>query len=49
VAEGIEKPEQRDMLHSLGVIYGQGWLWGAAVDAQTFTQQWSRMPSPSAV
>ncbi len=49
VAEGIEKPEQRDMLLSLGVIYGQGWLWGAAVDAKTFTDQWSRIPSASVV
>lgn len=31
VAEGIELPEQRDILAELGCDYGQGWLFGKAV------------------
>lgn len=27
-AEGIERPEERDILRALGIDYGQGWLFG---------------------
>ncbi len=36
VAEGVYLPRQRDVLEALGVLYGQGWLWGKAVDAHAF-------------
>jgi diguanylate cyclase (GGDEF)-like protein len=45
VAEGVQTIDQRDVLQSLGVLYGQGWLWGEPVDAQTFTRLWSPAPS----
>lgn len=45
VAEGVQTEDQREALHSLGVVYGQGWLWGEPVDAQTFTRLWSPTPS----
>ena len=28
IAEGIELKEEAQILLDLGVIYGQGWLWG---------------------
>ncbi len=34
VAEGIETPGQRDLLHRLGVRLGQGWLFGRPVPAE---------------
>ena len=34
VAEGIETPGQRDLLHRLGVRLGQGWLFGRPVAAE---------------
>ncbi|MGA9582659.1 MAG: EAL domain-containing protein, partial [Allosphingosinicella sp.] len=30
VAEGIERPEERRILHELGIAYGQGWLFSRA-------------------
>lgn len=33
IAEGVERPEERDALHRLGVRYGQGFLLGAPVPA----------------
>jgi diguanylate cyclase (GGDEF)-like protein len=45
VAEGVQSTDQRDALDSLGVLYGQGWLWGEPVDAQTFTRMCSPEPS----
>jgi EAL domain-containing protein (putative c-di-GMP-specific phosphodiesterase class I) len=32
VAEGIERPEQRDALIDLGCGFGQGYLFGRALD-----------------
>ncbi|MEV6300346.1 EAL domain-containing protein [Actinoplanes sp. NPDC051861] len=49
IAEGVETPLQRDALHAVGVVNGQGWLWGAAVPAPEFSERWRRDPSaPSA-
>lgn len=31
VAEGIERPEERETLHELGIAYGQGWLFSRAM------------------
>lgn len=31
VAEGIERPEERQILHELGIVYGQGWLFSRAM------------------
>ncbi|WP_084558200.1 putative bifunctional diguanylate cyclase/phosphodiesterase [Hamadaea tsunoensis] len=41
VAEGVEDEHQRDLLARVGVRHGQGWLWGRAVDAETFAALWS--------
>ncbi len=41
VAEGVETTSQRDTLRGLGIGYGQGWLWGAAVCADDFVAKWS--------
>ncbi|HYT09773.1 MAG TPA: EAL domain-containing protein, partial [Mycobacteriales bacterium] len=38
VAEGVETAVQRGVLISLGVILGQGMLWGLAVDPMTFAR-----------
>ena len=35
VAEGIEKPEHREMLHKLSCQYGQGYLFSKPVDAHS--------------
>ncbi|WP_430784312.1 EAL domain-containing protein [Actinoplanes sp. G11-F43] len=43
IAEGVETPLQREALHAVGVLNGQGWLWGAAVDAPDFSQRWREM------
>jgi diguanylate cyclase (GGDEF)-like protein len=40
VAEGVETRTQRDALASVGVIQGQGWLWGPAVPAGEFAAHW---------
>ena len=39
VAEGVETAAQRDVLLSLGVGLGQGWLWGAPVDPDNFASR----------
>lgn len=44
VAEGVQDEEQRQSLAGMGVSYGQGWLWGRPVDAETFTRLWSQVP-----
>lgn len=36
-AEGIETPQQRDILHDLGCEYGQGYLFARATDGTTIT------------
>lgn len=38
IAEGIEEPEQRDVLRRLGCHEGQGWLWHKAVSGAEFTE-----------
>ncbi|HWS39001.1 MAG TPA: EAL domain-containing protein [Actinoplanes sp.] len=43
IAEGVETPLQREALHAVGVINGQGWLWGAAVFAPEFSERWREM------
>ncbi|GGN66972.1 hypothetical protein GCM10010112_29940 [Actinoplanes lobatus] len=40
IAEGVETPLQREALYAVGVVNGQGWLWGAAVPADEFAQRW---------
>jgi diguanylate cyclase (GGDEF)-like protein len=41
VAEGVETRLQRDALSRIGVVIGQGWLWGRAVTAPQFAARWS--------
>jgi EAL domain-containing protein (putative c-di-GMP-specific phosphodiesterase class I) len=52
VAEGIETPEQRDVLVTMGIERGQGWLFGhpmAADDAaELVTAQWEDAATPPA-
>ena len=43
VAEGVETAPQQQVLAALGVVQGQGWLWGAAVDPSQFIQRWSNL------
>jgi diguanylate cyclase (GGDEF)-like protein len=43
VAEGVETQRQRDALADVGVVLGQGWLWGRAVTATQFAQRWSAL------
>ncbi|MDI6101166.1 EAL domain-containing protein [Actinoplanes sp. NEAU-A12] len=40
IAEGVETPLQREALHVVGVVNGQGWLWGAAVKPEEFAERW---------
>ncbi|GLW28128.1 putative bifunctional diguanylate cyclase/phosphodiesterase [Actinoplanes regularis] len=40
IAEGVETPLQRDALFHLGVVNGQGWLWGKAVPPGEFAEHW---------
>jgi diguanylate cyclase len=37
VAEGVETPEQAELLHALGCRFGQGYLWGRPVTAEAMT------------
>ncbi|HEX8629221.1 MAG TPA: EAL domain-containing protein [Catenuloplanes sp.] len=46
VAEGVETERQCDVLATLGVVLGQGWLWGAAVTAPRFADAWGAGPPP---
>jgi diguanylate cyclase (GGDEF)-like protein len=41
VAEGVETADQRAVLAGLGVTLAQGWLWGHAIDPQSFAETWS--------
>ncbi|WP_238946506.1 sensor domain-containing protein [Vandammella animalimorsus] len=43
VAEGVERPKQRDFLQSLGVAYGQGYLFSPPLSAEAFAQ-WLKQP-----
>ncbi|PAT39804.1 PAS domain S-box protein [Vandammella animalimorsus] len=43
VAEGVERITQRDFLQSLGVAYGQGYLFSPPLSAETFAQ-WLKQP-----
>ncbi|MEV4532716.1 EAL domain-containing protein [Asanoa sp. NPDC049518] len=45
VAEGVQTQSQRDVLQALGVVYGQGWLWGRPQDPETF----ARLRRPAAI
>jgi diguanylate cyclase (GGDEF)-like protein len=47
VAEGVQSPVQRDVLRTLGVTYGQGWLWSRPVEAEAFAARWGE-PARSA-
>jgi diguanylate cyclase (GGDEF)-like protein len=40
IAEGVETPLQREALYHVGVVYGQGWLWGRGVIAAEFAERW---------
>jgi diguanylate cyclase (GGDEF)-like protein len=48
VAEGVETRLQRDALSQIGVVLGQGWLWGRAVTAMQFAARWSIAPPVAA-
>jgi diguanylate cyclase (GGDEF)-like protein len=41
IAEGVETPEQRDVLDGLGVTLGQGYLWGRPEPPAEFGRHWS--------
>jgi sensor c-di-GMP phosphodiesterase-like protein len=41
VAEGVETSMQQEVLAGLGVMFGQGKLWGAAVPPYEFRATWS--------
>jgi diguanylate cyclase (GGDEF)-like protein len=41
VAEGVETPTQRGVLEALGVVLGQGRLWGAPVLPRVFAERWA--------
>ncbi|MFI6759926.1 putative bifunctional diguanylate cyclase/phosphodiesterase [Micromonospora sp. NPDC050417] len=41
VAEGVETPTQRQVLETLGVLYGQGRLWDGPVRPEVFAERWS--------
>ncbi|GIF76339.1 EAL domain-containing protein [Asanoa siamensis] len=45
VAEGVQTQAQRDVLQALGVVYGQGWLWGRPQDPETF----ARLRQPASI
>ncbi|GAA2647200.1 putative bifunctional diguanylate cyclase/phosphodiesterase [Paractinoplanes durhamensis] len=40
IAEGVETRVQRDALAAMGVVIGQGWLWGPAVAPAEFVTSW---------
>ncbi|MET0415032.1 MAG: EAL domain-containing protein, partial [Actinoplanes sp.] len=42
IAEGVETRLQRDALAAVGVVNGQGWLWGPAVPPAEFAEHWHR-------
>ena len=51
VAEGIEREEERKVLHDLGIAFGQGWLFSRAmpvVAAQQFLLGCDRRSAPAA-
>lgn len=52
VAEGVETQTQRRVLADLGVVMGQGLLWGAAIHPAWFGERWSTasvaLPNPLA-
>ncbi|NLT54267.1 MAG: EAL domain-containing protein [Actinomycetales bacterium] len=43
IAEGVETVAQRDILTDMGVLRGQGWLWGKAVKADEFSRRYARI------
>lgn len=47
-AEGIETPQQRDILYDLGCEYGQGFFFSRAIDGATITQELGTSPAPGA-
>ncbi|MFY1694572.1 MULTISPECIES: putative bifunctional diguanylate cyclase/phosphodiesterase [unclassified Solwaraspora] len=49
VAEGVETPLQQSVLAVLGVLYGQGRLWGEPVEPQEFVHLWSAEVGPAEV
>ncbi|MEV6350366.1 EAL domain-containing protein [Actinoplanes sp. NPDC051851] len=46
IAEGVETTVQREALHQVGVVNGQGWLWGKAETAEVFAEQWHLEAEP---
>ena len=44
VAEGVERTEQRDALHALGVCRIQGWLYAPSLDQDVLLETLARPP-----
>ena len=49
VAEGVETEAQRDVLISLGVGLGQGWLWGKAMEPDAFVSAARTLGAPASL
>jgi diguanylate cyclase (GGDEF)-like protein len=47
VAEGVETTVQRDVLAGLGVVLGQGWLWGRGIGPEEFAARWAAHRRPA--
>ncbi|MEV7228750.1 EAL domain-containing protein [Polymorphospora sp. NPDC051019] len=45
VAEGVETTTQQGVLAELGVVMGQGLLWGAPIGPARFGERWSTLPA----
>jgi EAL domain-containing protein (putative c-di-GMP-specific phosphodiesterase class I) len=45
VAEGVETPAQREVLAGLGVVLGQGYLWGRPVEPAVFAAVHGTVPA----
>lgn len=48
VGEGVETIEQASLLHELGCVHGQGWLFDRAVPFDELDQRWLRGPESTA-
>ncbi|WP_439816827.1 EAL domain-containing protein [Zavarzinia sp. CC-PAN008] len=48
VAEGVERPEQRDALRQRGVHFAQGWLFSKPLEAADFREQFAAQQAANA-